>query len=558
MKWYMDLKIGTKQLLSYLVLLALTGFLGLFALHGLGVVQEQAAELAGRRFPVTQALSELRPGMFQYRVAEMDYIFRQDPDERDLRKSKMQSGLAESENALEKLGVLLVAPEEKKAYEAVKADLAKCKAETALVLGMVAQKKDLEAQAEETGTANGNFEDLMSDIKAAIDLEVSAAAAASKNSTTLYQRTRWLVMGTLVVALALGLFMAVTSSRMIGRPIHEVSEVAKQIASGDLNGKPLTIRSEDEIGQLAGSINTMQKHLQATISAVTRNAGHIATASQKFLSVSRSMQDDSEKASTQSQAVSEATEEVNMNLDTVATATEQMSTTIRDIAKNATESARIAGEARKRAADTNAMVTKLGNSTAQIGQVIKVVTSIAQKTNLLALNATIEAARAGEVGAGFAVVATEVKELAKQTANATQEIAKTIEAIRVDANAAIEAISRIDGIISQVDSISTTIAAAVEEQSATTDQMSSSLTGAARSSRGVAENIRSVAQVTQSTSQGTADLQKSAAELSQMSSDLHELVSQFKLAAIAAEQDGIAGAKDSEFREEYEKVAVGD
>jgi methyl-accepting chemotaxis protein len=337
-----------------------------------------------------------------------------------------------------------------------------------------------------------------------------------------------------------------------------VSEVAKQIASGDLNGKPLTIRSEDEIGQLAGSINTMQKHLQATISAVTRNAGHIATASQKFLSVSRSMQDDSEKASTQSQAVSEATEEVNMNLDTVATATEQMSTTIRDIAKNATESARIAGEARKRAADTNAMVTKLGNSTAQIGQVIKVVTSIAQKTNLLALNATIEAARAGEVGAGFAVVATEVKELAKQTANATQEIAKTIEAIRVDANAAIEAISRIDGIISQVDSISTTIAAAVEEQSATTDQMSSSLTGAARSSRGVAENIRSVAQVTQSTSQGTADLQKSAAELSQMSSDLHELVSQFKLAAIAAEQDGIAGAKDSEFREEYEKVAVGD
>jgi methyl-accepting chemotaxis protein len=403
MKWYMDLKIGTKQLLSYLVLLALTGFLGLFALHGLGVVQEQAAELAGRRFPVTQALSELRPGMFQYRVAEMDYIFTQDPDERDLRKSKMQSGLAESENTLEKLGVLLVAPEEKKAYEAVKADLAKCKAETALVLGMVAQKKDLEAQAEETGTANGNFEDLMSDIKAAIDLEVSAAAAASKNSTTLYQRTRWLVMGTLVVALALGLFMAVTSSRMIGRPIHEVSEVAKQIASGDLNGKPLTIRSEDEIGQLAGSINTMQKHLQATISAVTRNAGHIATASQKFLSVSRSMQDDSEKASTQSQAVSEATEEVNMNLDTVATATEQMSTTIRDIAKNATESARIAGEARKRAADTNAMVTKLGNSTAQIGQVIKVVTSIAQKTNLLALNATIEAARAGEVGAGFAI-----------------------------------------------------------------------------------------------------------------------------------------------------------
>jgi methyl-accepting chemotaxis protein len=183
MKWYMNLKIGTKQLLGYLVLLTLTGFLGLFSLHGLGTVREQAAELAERRFPLTQALSELRPGMFQYRVPEIDYVFTQDPDERDLRNSKMQSGLTESETALGKLALLLNTPEEKKLFQAVKADLDKCKAESNAVLQLVAQKKDLEAQAEETGTANGNFDDLMSDIKAVIDLEVSAATASAKPAT---------------------------------------------------------------------------------------------------------------------------------------------------------------------------------------------------------------------------------------------------------------------------------------------------------------------------------------------------------------------------------------
>ena len=557
MKWYMNLKIGTKQLLGYLVLITLTGFLGLFALHGLGTVREQAAELAERRFPLTQAFSELRPGMFQYRVSEIDYVFTQDPDERNLRNSKMQSGLADSEAALAKLASLLDNDAERKLFHAVKVDLDKCKAETNTVLELVAQKKDLEAQSEETGTANGNFDDLMVDIKAAIDLEVSAAAASSKTSNSLYQHTRFLVLGTLMITLALGLFMAITSSRLIARPIYEVSLVAKQIASGDLTGPMLSIRSSDEVGQLAGSVNSMHKHLKATISTVLLNAAHIAASSKKFLAVSGTMQGNSEEASHQSQAVSAATEAVNMNLDTVAMATGQMSTTIREIAKNATEAARIASEARKRAADTNVIVTKLGNSTAKIGEVVKVVTSIAHKTNLLALNATIEAARAGEVGAGFAVVANEVKELARQTSTSAEEIGRMIDTIRGDAKEAVEAISRIDRIIAQVDTISTAIADAVEEQSASTDQMSSSLTGAAQSSRAVAENIRSVAHVTQSMSDGTVDLRKAAAELSQMSADLHNLVSQFRLTEKEVQRDKPEQYnKNGSFQEQLETVAL--
>jgi len=530
MKWYMNLEIGSKQLLAYLVLLALTSFLGLVALHGLGNVRAQAAELADRSFPLTQALSELRPAMFVYRVSEIDYAFTQDPDERDLRSAKMHSGLAEAETGLAKLSSLLHTSDEKKIFAAITADLEKCKAETSAVLALVAQKKDLEAQSEETGTANGNFDDLMADIKTAIDLEASQAEASSKASNILYQRFRLLVLATLMTAVGLVIVMAIASSGIIARPIHEVSRVAKLIASGDLTGPMLPVRSLDEVGQLAGSVNSMHKHLKVTISSVLSNATHIAYASKKFLTVGRAMHSNSEETSTQSQAVFVATEEVNRNLENVANATDQMSTTIRDIAKNASEAARIAGEARQRAADTNTIVINLGNSTAKIGEVIKVVTSIAHKTNLLALNATIEAARAGEVGAGFAVVASEVKELARQTATSAEEISLMIEAIRGDSKAAIEAISSIDGIIAQVHAISTSIATAVEEQSASTDQMSSSLAGATKSSRDVAENIRTVARVSQNTSQGAVDLEKAATELSQTSADLHDLVSQFRLA----------------------------
>ena len=148
-----------------------------------------------------------------------------------------------------------------------------------------------------------------------------------------------------------------------------------------------------------------------------------------------------------------------------------------------------------RVADTtNATINKLGDSSAEIGKVIKVITSIAQQTNLLALNATIEAARAGEAGKGFAVVANEVKELAKETARATEEIGRKIEAIQSDTKGAVAAIGEISGVINQINDISTTIASAVEEQTATTNEIARNATEAARGSTEIAKNIVSVSQ----------------------------------------------------------------
>ena len=217
----------------------------------------------------------------------------------------------------------------------------------------------------------------------------------------------------------------------------------------------------------------MRESLKTLLGTGVRDAPRCWPASaQELTSVSQQMAANAEETAAQANVASAAAEQVSKNVTTVATGAEEMGASIKEIAKNANEAARVATSAVKVAEKTNATVAKLGESSAEIGNVIKVITSIAQQTNLLALNATIEAARAGEAGKGFAVVANEVKELAKQTAKATEDISRKIEAIQADTKGAVEAIAQIGKIINQINDIQNTIASAVEEQTATTGEIS--------------------------------------------------------------------------------------
>jgi methyl-accepting chemotaxis protein len=254
----------------------------------------------------------------------------------------------------------------------------------------------------------------------------------------------------------------------------------------------------------------------------------LAASSEEMKGISQAMSSNATETAAQANAVSAAAEQVSMNIQTVATGAQEMTAGNREISKNASEAARVATAAVKAADSTNMTITKLNESSAEIGKVIKVITSIAQQTNLLALNATIEAARAGEAGKGFAVVANEVKELARETAKATEEISQKIEAIQADTKSAIQAIGEIGAIINQINDIQNTIASSVEEQTATANEISRNVADAARGSTEIAKNITGVALAAASTNKGALDCEKSAVELATVAEDLQTLVGEGK------------------------------
>ena len=347
---------------------------------------------------------------------------------------------------------------------------------------------------------------------------------------------------TTFAALGIGIFVAIFLSRGISGATQSVLIQAEAIAAGDLTRDDLKVQSQDELGDLTTAINKMSGSLKRMILAITENAMQVASASEELNSTSQQITANSAETSAQADVVSKAAQAVSQNLQTVATGAEEMGASIKEIAKNATEAAKIATSAVKVAEDTTVTVSKLGDSSTEIGQVIKVITSIAQQTNLLALNATIEAARAGEAGKGFAVVANEVKELAKETAKATEDISRKIEAIQGDTKAAVDAIASISGVIHQINDISSTIATAVEEQNATTNEMSRNVSEAATGSGEITSNISGVAEAAQGTTHGATDTQKASQQLVETSTQLRRLVEQFKIKDSDGRGNGVAAA----------------
>jgi len=311
-------------------------------------------------------------------------------------------------------------------------------------------------------------------------------------------------------------------------PLRDMAETISTLADGDLTVR-MTKNYAGDFKDSTEAVTKQSQQVHAAIQQIASNTPSLVSSSEEMTAVSQQMASNAEETATQANVVSAASEQVSKNVGVVATGSEEMQASIREISKSANESARVAKNAVGVAETTNHTISKLGDSSVEIGKVIKVITSIAQQTNLLALNATIEAARAGEAGKGFAVVANEVKELAKETARATEEIGQKIEAIQGDTKAAVQAIGEITGIINQINDISNTIASAVEEQTATTNEIGRNVHEAAKGTGEIAKNITSVAQAAQETTTGANDTQKAARALSDMASQLQTLVAKFKV-----------------------------
>ena len=296
----------------------------------------------------------------------------------------------------------------------------------------------------------------------------------------------------------------------------------------------LTIFGITTIGVLLVSANianrfTRAARRQATlVDGIVENTHALAGASEELTSVSQQMSAGAEETTAQANLVSAAAEQVSGNTKLVSSSVENLLESIHEIAHSAQDAAAVARQSVEMAATTSGTMDELGRSSSQIGQVVKVITNIAEQTNLLALNATIEAARAGDMGKGFAVVANEVKELARETAKATEDIGAKIEAMQSDTKRAVTAIGEITAVIEKIDLLQTKIATAVEEQSVTTNEISRNIGEATTGSTEIAQNIVQVAQAAQSTAEGASNTQLSSQELARMAQGLQRLVDEYR------------------------------
>lgn len=410
----------------------------------------------------------------------------------------------------------------------------------------------METFSNETATSLESIQNLMSIIRTKTksylitdDTMLSKAAATKRNVAIMT-----------IACILLGVLIALFMARIIVKPIMTATDFAKQLSDGDFS-QSLEIDQEDEIGVLAGSLNEMRSNLGEMFKEIARGAEMLTSSSVDLSSISDQLSTGTEQTSSKSNAVSMAAEEMSSNMNSVAAATEQASTnvglvataaeemtsTINEIAQNSEKARAITGDAVSQSKNASDRVEELGRAAQDIGKVTEAITEISEQTNLLALNATIEAARAGEAGKGFAVVANEIKELARQTAEATQEIKEKIGGIQDSTSGTITEIERISKVINNVNDIVSTIATAVEEQSVTTREIAGNVTQAAEGIQEVTENVtlsssfageiaNDIVEVNQAAgemSNSSSQVKMSAAELKNLAEQLKGRVDQFKM-----------------------------
>ena len=374
------------------------------------------------------------------------------------------------------------------------------------------------------GTAFTAVEEQLPAVGDALEQYAADAAGAVAQSR---RDAHTLLAITAVAAAALLIAVCWVVGRGISRTLGAVRRVTVALAEGDLT-VTADVTDGDELGATARDLDTATAGLRQTVDGVSRLVSALSTSAIDLAAVSGQLHSGAAEASGQAGTASAVTEEISRGVQTVAAGAEQMTSSIGEIAASAAQAAETARHATDVAQATHGHVTDLGAASAEIGDVIRLITSVAAQTNLLALNATIEAARAGELGKGFAVVAGEVKELAQQTARATEQITARVGAIQSTTGAATASIEEIQQVIARIGDFTATIASAVEEQTATTLEMSRTVTETARGSEEVGRTVSAVAAVAAQTADAAGTTRTAADGLTALAEELRGLVGQFR------------------------------
>lgn len=555
MNFFTNIKIGKRLGLGYgviIVLIVLIIFVGFVSLKDINASLDQIVNVNNKKINFASemigALDNLYLGLANLAAVDEQTLKEQE-------KGRVQKMREKYRNALGELEKMETSEDGKKlitkAKEAIaaNADLNN-KFMAAAMSGNTAEANSLYKQVAAT---SGNIQEKLTELVAYEESQSRKSYEEAQKNASM-ARTTFLVVGAVLIFITLILSYFIT--RSITSPVGLGVNFAGKMADGDLT-QQVAVDQKDEIGDLAKALNEMSQRLRGMFKNITDGVHTLTASSTELSAISKQMSQGAEQTSGKANMVATASEEMNSNMraiaaameqtstniQTVSSATEEMTATITEIARNTEKARDITGTAVNQSTEINSQINLLGTAAHEIGKITEVITAISAQTNLLALNATIEAARAGAAGKGFAVVANEIKELAQQTATATEDIKNKIGGIQASTTTAVVDIEKISKTIKEVNEIVTTIAAAIEEQTVVTKDIANNVAQAARGvgevnqnvaqsstvSSSIAQDIAEVNQAAGEMSASSAQVQISAEELSKVSEQIQSLVAKFKV-----------------------------
>ncbi|KKO61605.1 Methyl-accepting chemotaxis protein I [Janthinobacterium sp. KBS0711] len=519
MKWFFDLKIATKLILSFGAVLLLTAALGVSAIFSMARINTASTDLSDNWMPSVLAAMNMRSDVSDFRRWELAHMLAAQDADMAQNETRMSETQARMKADSDKYRSLISEPGEKEVFERFLALNDEFMRLHATMLSLSREMKKEEARALAVGPSAQVMTDMMVALDKLVSINTDGGVRSSASADATYEASRASLIGLVVGIVVVGMLLALWVARSVARPLIEAVGVARQVAAGDLTAH-IIVQSQDETGQLMQALKDMNASLQKLVGQVRSGTDTIATASSQIAAGN--------------QDLSSRTEEQASSLEETASSMEELTSTVKQNADNARQantmaltSSSIAIEGGKVVGEVVGTMASINESSRKIVDIIAVIDGIAFQTNILALNAAVEAARAGEQGRGFAVVATEVRNLAQRSAAA----AKDIKVLIGDSVEKVEAGSKL------VDQAGRTMDDIVASITRVTDIMSEITAASSEQSAGIEQVNQAIAQMDQVTQQNAALVEEAAAaaeSMQEQAASLSAVVSIFKLDAASA------------------------